>query len=70
MFPIQCLIHFRLLPMRIRFRLNIFWKKEDDYFDGEIRTIPVYPLGLEKNKRQFFMCWIKILHFIFRLTQL
>ena len=29
-------------------------EKEDGYFDGELRTIPVYPLGLEEAKGEFY----------------
>lgn len=35
--------------------LKYFLEKEDGYFDGEIRTIPVYPLGLEKTKGSFYV---------------
>ena len=35
--------------------LKYFLEKEDGYFDGEIRTIPVYPIGLEKNKGSFYV---------------
>ncbi len=35
--------------------LKYFLEKEDGYFDGEIRTIPVYPLGLEKSKGSFYV---------------
>ncbi len=35
--------------------IKYFLEKEDGYFDGEIRKIPVYPLGLEKTKGSFYV---------------
>ncbi len=33
--------------------LKYFLEREDGYFDGELRSIPVYPVGVEKNVGEF-----------------
>ncbi|MEN8202768.1 MAG: carboxypeptidase-like regulatory domain-containing protein [Bacteroidota bacterium] len=33
--------------------VKFYLEKEDGYFDGEQRSIPVYPIGLEETKGQF-----------------
>ncbi|MGV8094151.1 MAG: carboxypeptidase-like regulatory domain-containing protein [Mangrovibacterium sp.] len=35
--------------------VKYFLEKEDGYFDGELRTIPVYPVGLEEAKGDFYV---------------
>ncbi len=35
--------------------LKYFMEKEDGYFDGEERTIPVFPQGLEETKGAFYV---------------
>lgn len=36
-------------------RLRYSLKKEDGYFDGEERKIPIYPVGLEETKGSFYV---------------
>ncbi len=46
-----------LLVVAQKDTLSVKYKleKEDGYFDGEIRKIPVFPLGLQKTKGHFYV---------------
>ena len=46
---------FKLVAPDDSLRLSYSLKKEDGYFDGEERKIPIYPVGLEETNGSFYV---------------